>query len=80
VKILIVVEHSPKQRFLVSLHTKELVREVKGLIDGKMRSRAIAAALSKGRFEREVAEDELPGVKADVILTEDNASWDLKGQ
>ncbi len=76
-KILIVVEHSPKQRFLVSLHTKKLVREVKNLIDTKRRSHAIMAALSRGRFERQVADEELPNVKADLILTEHNVSWDL---
>jgi len=76
-KILIVVEHSPKQRFLVDLHTKELAKEVKSLIDRKRRSQAIVTALSKGIFEREVADNELPLIGADLILSENNVSWDI---
>ena len=76
-KMLIVVEHSPKQRFLVSLHTKELAKEVKRLIDRKRHSQAIVTALSKGRFEREVEYSELPTIEADLILSENNVSWDI---
>lgn len=76
-KVLIVIEHSPKQRFLVNLHTKELVREVKNLIDTKRRSHAIMAALSRGRVEREVGYNELPAIEADLILSENNVSWGI---
>ena len=76
-KILIVVEHSPKQRFLVNLHTKELAKEVKRLIDRKRHSQAVVTALSKGRFERKVEYRELPAIKADLILSENNVNWDI---
>lgn len=76
-KILIVVEHSPKHRFLVDLRTKKLAKEVKSLVDRKRRSQAIVTALSKGRFEREVADNELPLVEADLILSENNVSWSI---
>ena len=76
-KILIVVEHSPKQRFLVNLHTEELVKEVRMLIDRKRRSQAIVTALSRGRFEREVEYHELLTIEADLILSENNVSWDI---
>ena len=76
-KILVVIRRSPARQFLVELHTDKLVREVAALIDKRRHSKAIVTALSKGRFERQVADEELPGVKADIILTEHNVSWDL---
>lgn len=76
-KVLIVVEHGSKQRFLVTLHTEELVKEIKNLISWRKHSRAIATALCKGRFERVVQDHELPTVKADLILSENSTSWDL---
>ncbi len=76
-KVLVVIRRSPVQRFLVELHTNKLVKEVATLIGRRRHSKAIVTALSKGRFERQVADDELPNVRADVILTEHNVSWDL---
>ena len=76
-KVLIVIKRSPAQRFLVELHTDKLVKEVSKLVARRMNSQAIVTALSKGRFEKEVFEGDLPGVKADVIITEENVCWDL---
>ena len=77
-KVLIVIKRSPAQRFLVKLHTDELTREVIKLIENKKNSKAMVTALTKGRFDKVVEEDELPRVEADLILTEDGASWDIK--
>lgn len=76
-KVLVVIRRSPAQRFLVELYTDKLVKEVAALIGRRRHSKAIVTALSKGRFERQVADEELPNVKADIILTEHNVSWDL---
>lgn len=76
-KILVVIRRSPAQRFLVELHSDKLVKEVTALIRRRRNSKAIITALSKGRLERQVADEELPNVKADIILTEHNVSWDL---
>jgi len=76
-KVLIVIERSPAQRYLVRLHTDELIREVTDLIKRKRHSRAIMSVLSKGRFEKEVQYHEIPNLKADLILSEDFACWDL---
>ena len=77
-KVLIVIKRSPVHRFLIELHTNKLVQEVATLIGRRQNSQAIATALAKGRFERELSERDLQSVKADLILTEQNASWDLK--
>jgi len=76
-KVLVVIKRSPSKRFLVELHTNKLVKEVARLVGKRKNSQAIMTALSKGRFEREVTDTDLPKVKADIILTEENACWDL---
>ena len=76
-KVLVVIKRSPAQRFLVELPSNRLVKEVSSLIAKRKHSKAIVAALTKGRFEREVLENEARMVKADIILTEESAHWDL---
>ena len=76
-KVLIVIKRSSPRRFLVELHTNELMKEVSTLIGRRKNSQAIMTALSRGRFKKEISERELPGIKADFILTEENACWDM---
>ena len=76
-KILIVVDNDPKQRFLVSLTTGKLVREVKRLVNRKMNGQAIMTALSKGKFERQVEHHDLPTTEADLVISEANVSWNI---
>ena len=76
-KVLVVIKKSPAQRFLVELHTDKLVKEVATLVGKRRNSQAIVTALSKGKFEQEVSEGELPKIKADLILSEESAHWDL---
>lgn len=78
-RILITPKKSPSRKYLIHLFTKELINEVSGLIQRKMHSKAIELALSKGVFEREVPREEISNIKADLILSENNASWDLTG-
>jgi len=76
-KVLIVIRRSPAQRFLMELHTSELIKEVSSLLAKRRNSQAMATTLAKGRFDREVHESEAQKVKADIILTEESAHWDL---
>ena len=76
-KILVIVERSPKHRFLVRLHTPSLVKEVKTLVNRRKYTRAIVTALSKGVFEKEVSTEDLPGLDAGLILSEYSANWDI---
>jgi hypothetical protein len=76
-RVLIIISRSPSQRFLVKLHTDELMREVIKLIENRKNSKAMVTALSKGKFDRVVEEDDLARVEADLILSEDGASWDI---
>jgi len=76
-KVLVVIRRSPTQRFLVELHTNKLVKEVSALVAKRRNSQAIATALAKGRFDREIYENEVHAVKADIILSEESVHWDL---
>ena len=76
-KILIVIAKDPHYSFLVTLHTEKLKDEVKNLIAQRKNSAAMATVLLKGRFERQVDRHEVPDVKADMLLSENNVNWDL---
>jgi len=76
--VLIVISKGPSQKLLVNLHTEKLKKEIKGLVKDCRHTQAIVTALSKGRFEREVAQEDLKNLQADLILSEYSASWDLK--
>jgi hypothetical protein len=77
VRILIVATKKPKQRFLVKLHTDELIDEVKNLINKRKHSQAMVYALSKGIVEKHLTQHEICHTDANLILTEDAARWDL---
>jgi len=76
-KVLVIIEAQNSRRFLVTLHTDDLIREVKRLVARKKHTQAILSALVKGRFEKEVRSYELNDLGADLILSETAASWDL---
>lgn len=76
-KVLIIIERSPKRRFLVNLHGKSLIKEIKNLINKRKHSQAIVTALAMGKFKNEIKERELPTLRADLILSETNANWDI---
>ena len=76
-RVLVVIRRSPTQRYLVELHTDKLVKEVSKLLARHRNSKAIVTALSKGRFDREILENEANKIDADVIITEEGVHWDL---
>ena len=80
VRLLVNIPTNPRQSFLVKLHKKELVKEVKRLISNRRYSQAIAWALFNGRIEGELEHGEVPVADADLIITEESARWDLTGR
>jgi len=76
-KVLVVIKRSPTQRFLVELHTNKLVKEIAALLARRRNYQAIATTLARGRFDREISKNEACQIKADIILTEEGAHWDL---
>jgi hypothetical protein len=79
-KLLVDIAANPRQRFLVRLHKKELVREVKRLVNKRRYSQAIAWALFNGKLEGEFSHCEIPETDADLIITQESARWDLTGK
>jgi hypothetical protein len=79
-RLLVDIAANPRQRFLVKLHKKELVKYVKRLINKRSYSQAIVWALFNGKVEGELAQSEISGASADLIITEESASWDLTGK
>lgn len=75
-RVLIIAKRTPPQRYLIHLATEKFINEVRGLVNDNMHSRAVAAAFTKGTFEREVSEKDAHVVDADLILSESNARWD----
>jgi hypothetical protein len=76
-RVLILLSNNPGDGFLVKLHTEELTREIKKLISKRNNSKAMVAALTKGRIEREVGHGEAQSVAAELVLTKERACWDL---
>lgn len=76
-RVLITVQDNPPQRYLVNLLTKSLIEEVKGLVNSKRHSEALAVAFTKGDIVRKVHEHEISGLDADLLLCNQNARWDL---
>lgn len=76
-KILVILERSPKYRFLVKLKDEKLARDIKRLVDRKKYSTAMVKAVYFGSFEKEILAEELPFTGADLILSEKSAHWDL---
>lgn len=75
-KVLVVLERSPKHIYLMRLRNKKLRLDIKKLIGKKLYTQAILTTLCRGRFEREVSVKDLRFAGAGLILTEYSASWD----
>jgi len=78
-KVLIKIRNSPERLFLVELIEKSLIEEIKKLIWCKKYSKAMVTALSRGKFQRELSHQDIPKLDAKLILTKENARWDLVG-
>lgn len=78
-RILITPKSGTSHKYLIHLFTKDLIEEVSSLINQKKHKQAIKLTISKGVFVRHVHQDEIHDVKADLMLSESNARWDLTG-
>ncbi len=76
-KILITLQGRRNRRYLINLLTKSLVVEVRDLLGNKKYTKAMELVYREGQLEREIFEDDLPTLKADLILSEASANWDI---
>lgn len=77
-RILVLLAKNPNESLLVRLHTEILIKEVKDLINRRMHSEAISAALTKGRLKKRIARHEMANIDVDAILSDDKVIWNLK--
>lgn len=66
-----------KIRLILELLNKKAIKDVKALINGLRCQEAISNILSKGKFIKELAEEEIATTPSDLILTDTNAYWSL---
>ncbi len=76
-KILIIMDKGPVQRYLVKLCQKTAVKEVRELTNGGKYSEAAAVAFTRGDLEKVLFNNETLALGADLILTKETANWDL---
>lgn len=69
-KALVIIKKNKIKRFLVELHTDRLVEEVATLVAKKRYTEAVSVTLAKGRIEKELKENEVKGVRADLFIEE----------
>gem|GEM_PF-1835727 len=76
-RVLITLKRRRNHRYLINLFTKSLISEVRGLIGSQEYVKALDLVYREGLFEREIFDEEIPGLKADLMLSKEYASWDL---
>ena len=75
-RVMVVLEDSPKQILLVKIG-KEVVNDVAKLLARSRRDEAIVTALTKGEIQGQVGEEEASHIKADLLLTREGTHWNL---
>lgn len=76
-KILLKISSTPDKILLMELMDRSLIAEIKTLIGRKKHSRAVDAVLKRGQFRKELLAKHISDIKVSLILTRDNAQWDL---
>jgi len=74
--ILVMLKRRRTHRYLINLFTKSLISEMRELIRDQEYTKALDLVYKEGLLEKEILEDEMPALKADLILSERFASWD----
>ena len=79
-KVLVMITRSPAQCYLLDVSKEKHRNRVRRFVSGGKYPDAIMAALSGGLVVEKVAPDELSGKRADLVITEYSAHWDLCGK
>ncbi|MDD3906242.1 MAG: hypothetical protein PHS46_06940 [Candidatus Omnitrophica bacterium] len=79
-RIILVIAGTSGKNILVKLYSQDDIRNVRELLWQRKHPEAMAIALKKGRFEKEVEDHELGDLGAELILRKDRAYWDITGR
>ena len=78
-KVLITLQRrKDTHRYLINLLTKSIISKVRDHISTQDYSKAMDLVYYGGLLEREIAEEDMPVVKADLMLSERSANWEIK--
>ncbi len=76
-RVLITLQRRRTHRYLVNLFTKSLISEMRDLIGDREYAKAMELVYFGGFFEKEIPEEDLPALKADLMLSDCSANWDV---
>jgi hypothetical protein len=76
-RVLILLSSNSKEGFLVKLQTRQLIKELKSLLNKRKKVQAMKAVLTKGNIEKRIINCDISTIDADLILTKDATRWDL---
>lgn len=74
------ITRSPAQCYLLDVLKEKHQNRVRRLVSSGKYPNAIMAALSGGLIAERVSPDEMSGKRADLVITEYSAHWDLCGK
>ena len=78
-KVLITLQRSKDtRRYLINLLTKSIISQVRDHISTQEYNKALDLVYYGGLVEKEIAEEDIPAIKADLMLSERSANWDIK--
>jgi len=75
--VIVKINQVPEQIFLVKIEENKVKKQVIRLTNKRKFATAMTKALSHGKFIQEIKNSQLPFIKADMILSEKNANFDL---
>ena len=78
-KVLITLQRrKDTRRYLINLLTKSIISQVRDHISTQDYNKALDLVYYGGFVEKEIAEEDIPAIKADLMLSERSANWDIK--
>ena len=77
-RVLITLHRNRTHRYLVNLAAKSLIARVRDLVSDQEYAKAVDYVYEMGLLEKEILEEELPALHADLILSDCRANWDVK--
>ena len=78
-KVLITLQRrKDTHRYLINLLTKSIISQVRDHISTQDYDKALDLVYYGGLVEKEIAEEDVPAIKADLMLSERSANWDIK--
>ncbi len=76
-KILVKMIENPDTYALIHVDDKKAAKKIRDFVHKGKHAQAISHALREGNFLREIQDNQMHSVEANLTLTRKNARWDL---